>query len=100
MVIFADIDRFLNKNYLKYILKKELKWPWPSTHFILRDKCFICGVYSSSFEKPKHIIVDMNNKLNIIWWLENSVSFCHICNYLLYDHYPTDECIICAELDN
>jgi hypothetical protein len=98
MVIFADVDRLLNKNYLKYILKKELMWPWPATHFTLRNKCLICGVvYPSSFRKPKHVIIDMNNKLNIIWLIENSVFFCHICNYLLYDHYLTDECEICAE---
>lgn len=99
MVVLADVDRFLNKSYLKYIFENKLKWPWPSTHFIVRDKCFICGVYSSSFGKPKHLIMDMSNSLTIIWWLQNSTFFCVNCNYLLYDHYPTDECM-CADLND
>jgi hypothetical protein len=96
MVKFADIDRLLNKTYLEYILKNGLKWPWPSTHFIIRHKCLNCGVISSCFGKPNHIIKDMNNCLNVIWWLRNIPLFCHICNYLLYDHYPADECSACA----
>lgn len=80
---------------------KRKNWPWKLTHFILSEKCIACGYATNTYDanvpqKPFHFIMAKNDIFTLLhvnfFWCQN----CH--EFLIYDHYPCDECEVCMYL--
>ncbi|CAG9790219.1 unnamed protein product [Diatraea saccharalis] len=93
----VDVDTFLNKSLFYHILTNNLGWPWVETHFILRTYCINCKTNAVYFhDRPWHIVADMNEPEHLIHFLKNPEFWCFKGEYLMYDHYPLDECDFCT----
>lgn len=96
MVIYFDIDKFLEKKDFYTCLIDNLDWPWQSTHFILAERCHGCGNVNIFHNLPLHFVNPMT-KEDIRLLLESSFFWCDLCNlFTVYDHYPLDECYYCT----
>lgn len=94
MVIYFDIDKFLNKNDFIICLNNNINWPWQSTHFILSEICHGCGNMNIQ-DVPVHFTTHMAQE-DIRYLLESSFFWCQSCTFFtVYDHYPLDECYYC-----
>ncbi|CAG9782423.1 unnamed protein product [Diatraea saccharalis] len=95
MVIYADIDKVLNFDDFMDFYIYDLKWPWTETHFIINEYCYECGQYVNRSSRIGHFSVIMT-RIHVKKILLSSYFWCNYCHYSVYDHYTTDECILCA----
>lgn len=90
MPAFMDIDKFIKRNDLR----SEFEWPWTWTHFIISERCIVCGFHSSSGSLPRHFVC---HKSYVKLLLHFNWFWCTGClDSAIYDHYPTDECQYCS----
>lgn len=95
MVIVIDVDMFFKRNdFIKYY-KAKVRWPWRSTHFILRKNCIACGFTTNNENSSlNHFVLPMK-RVDLLMLANSSIFWCSVCHYAIYDHYPEDECLFC-----
>lgn len=94
MVVFLHVDNYLNKEDYRLCIY-DLKWPWKETHFVKMNVCAMCRLPTN----PKllsHFFcrTDIDNNFQVLF--NTKLFWCPRCMFAIYDHYPSDECQLCA----
>lgn len=95
MVIFFNIDKFLEKKDLQICVQNNFTWPWAQTHFILLETCYGCKNKTEE-NLPLHFILAMT-KEDVKILSAATFFWCQTCHFSVYDHFPSDECDHCNE---
>ena len=87
-----NVNKYLSKIDFRISLRMNCVWPWPVTHFVRRDVCYMCRTTVDSGRE--HMVVTLD-KVKRAQLLEEPSFWCERCTYCLYRHLQPDDCDYC-----